>query len=228
MKTLLALRPHARVLLLAAGLATAFAVARGQLAFDQPERHVTANPDETSLALEFPFRNTGRSVVTIKVVRTCCGCTAADFPKRTFAPGESGVVTLEFLYADLTGHQRKTVYVDTDAADAAPTALTLDVTIPERMVVAPRLLTWRRGTEPSAQTVAITVAPGEALRPTSVSCEPADVFRAELRPLAGDPQRYEVTVTPLATARPAQAMLTVHTDRPAGRAHRFRAALVVR
>lgn len=210
-----------------AGLLAA-SVARGQLAFDQTERHVTANPDETSLALEFPFRNRGESAVTIKIVRTGCGCTAADFPHRTFAPGESGVVTLEFLYADLTGHQRKTVYVDTDAAGAAPAALTLDVTIPERMVVAPRLLAWRRGTEPSAQTVAITVAAGETLRPTNVSCEPADLFRAELRPVDGDPLRYEVTVTPLATARPAQAMLTVHTDRPSGRAHRFRTALFVR
>lgn len=211
--------------LLLAGVLTASA-ARGQLAFETTVRRATADPDATTLVLDYPFRNTGVEPITIKAVRTCCGCTSAELAQRTYAPGESGVITLKLLYADLTGRQRKTVYVDTDVA--APTALTLDVTIPERMVVEPRLLTWQRGTEPAAQVVELTVTPGETLRPTGVSCEPTGLFAAELRPLTGDPQRYLITVTPLATNRPVQAMLTVQTNVPSGRAHRFRTALFVR
>ncbi|MBI5425853.1 MAG: DUF1573 domain-containing protein [Opitutae bacterium] len=226
MKTRLLLHRFARGALLAGLLAAASA--RGQLAFTATERHVTADPDATSLALEFPFRNDGTSPVTIKAVRAACACTAVELTRRTYAPGESGVVMVELHYADLTGHQRKTVHVDTDAVGAASTLLTLDVTIPERMVVEPRLLTWRRGTEPTAQAVEVTVAPGETLRPTGVSCEPAGLFTAELRPLTGDPQRYLITITPPAAMRPAQAMLTVHTNVPSGRAHRFRTALFVR
>lgn len=224
MKTPFSRRLAWRGLLLASMMAAL--AARGQLAFETTARQATADPDATTLVLKYPFRNTGARAVTIQAVRTCCGCTSAELTQRIYAPGESGVITLKLLYADLTGRQRKTVYVDTDAA--APTALTLDVTIPERMVVEPRALNWKRGGEPATQAVELTVAPGDALRPTGVTCEPTGLFTAELRPLTGDPQRYLITVTPLATSHPAQAMLTVLTNVPSGRAHRFRTALFVR
>lgn len=202
------------------------AIARGQLTFGTTERQAAADPDALSLALEFPFRNTGTTPVTVTTVRTCCGCTSAELTKRCYAPGEAGAVTLKFVYADLTGRQRRTVYVDTD--DAASVPLTIDVTITERMTVTPRLLAWRRGAEAATpQVVTLTLAPGENLRPEGVSCEPAGLFAATLRPVAGDPLRYEVAVTPLTLAHPAQAVLTVQTNRESQRAHRWRAALAI-
>lgn len=223
MKSLLA-EGRARAGLAFAGLLI-FTTLHAQLAFDFTERRATADPDARSLTLAFPFHNPGPDVVAITAVRTTCGCTTAALAKHVFGPGESGVIELTLRYADLTGRQRRAAYVDTSLPGADPIALMLDVTIPEHMTVIPRTLDWKHGAGPDTQRIVIAIAPGDTMRPTGVRCEPAGLFTAELRPVPDDPLLYEVAVTPLTNARPLQAILTVETNRPSGRANRFRTSL---
>jgi len=63
---------------------------------------------------EYPFKNTGSTTVTIKSLSPSCGCVAAELEKRTYAPGESGVVKLVMTVGARVGEQNKRVIVEID------------------------------------------------------------------------------------------------------------------
>jgi hypothetical protein len=45
---------------------------------------------------EFPFRNISSEPMMITWVQTSCNCTASDWPKEPVAPGQTGVITVEY------------------------------------------------------------------------------------------------------------------------------------
>ena len=45
---------------------------------------------------QFSFKNTGRSLLNIEKVKVTCGCTVASLAKEEFAPGEEGVIDVEY------------------------------------------------------------------------------------------------------------------------------------
>ena len=47
------------------------------------------------LVRRFPFRNAGPEPLTITDLQASCGCLTPTLARRTYAPGESGELTLE-------------------------------------------------------------------------------------------------------------------------------------
>ena len=61
---------------------------------------------------EFTFKNTGEFPLLIISVKPSCGCTIADdWPDYPLAPGEGGVIPVQFSSEGKSGHQSKSITV---------------------------------------------------------------------------------------------------------------------
>jgi len=139
----------------------------GELQWKTKHLDLTTKPGDRDITAAFPFKNTGSTPVTIVQIQPSCGCTTANLSKRTYAPGESGVIQAVFNFGDRGGLQEKLVEVVTDEPSSRPVALTFRLTIPERITCDPRLLVWTKGGKPTEQSTIIT-ATDAALKITSV------------------------------------------------------------
>lgn len=77
--------------------------------------------------LEFPFKNTGKTNVSIAEIQTGCACCTTGKVKKTqYAPGETGTVQMMVDVRGKTVPMAKSVVVQyTDKSD--PTALIVDI-----------------------------------------------------------------------------------------------------
>ena len=63
----------------------------------------------------YSFVNKGNADLQIAQVTPSCGCTTLkDWPKEPIAPGQSGVITVEFNSAGFSGNIEKTIQVATN------------------------------------------------------------------------------------------------------------------
>ncbi len=63
----------------------------------------------------YSFVNKGKADLQIAQVTPSCGCTTLkDWPKEPIAPGQSGVITVEFNSAGFSGNIEKTIQVATN------------------------------------------------------------------------------------------------------------------
>lgn len=63
----------------------------------------------------YAFVNKGKADLQIAQVTPSCGCTTLkDWPKEPIAPGQSGVITVEFNSAGFSGNIEKTIQVATN------------------------------------------------------------------------------------------------------------------
>ncbi|MCF8335857.1 MAG: DUF1573 domain-containing protein, partial [Bacteroidales bacterium] len=58
----------------------------------------------------FRFKNTGKSNLKIRKLRSTCGCTTAELDKKVIAPGESSSFKAIFHTGEREGHQHKSIY----------------------------------------------------------------------------------------------------------------------
>jgi hypothetical protein len=63
----------------------------------------------------FKFKNTGEADLIIGDARGNCGCTVPKYPTQPIAPGESGIIDVEFNSAGKHGKQNKTVTLVTNS-----------------------------------------------------------------------------------------------------------------
>ncbi|RZJ65341.1 MAG: DUF1573 domain-containing protein [Flavobacterium sp.] len=84
-------------------------------------------PQGTPKAIEFSFKNNGKTDVIITNVKAACGCTATDYTKTPIKPGETASVKATYNAA-AKGAFTKTVTVTTNA-DEAPKVLTFKGTV---------------------------------------------------------------------------------------------------
>lgn len=68
--------------------------------------------------LKFKFTNTGTEEVKIDFAQGSCGCTVPDWPRKTFKPGESGEIEVEYNSKEKEGAQDNSVDVILTATDA--------------------------------------------------------------------------------------------------------------
>jgi hypothetical protein len=62
----------------------------------------------------FKFKNTGGSDLTIAEAHGSCGCTVPEYPHNPIAPGEEGVINVNFNSEGKHGVQEKTVTLSTN------------------------------------------------------------------------------------------------------------------
>ncbi len=184
-----------------------------ELQWDKPLQQFQRTPADGEIEARFTFRNTGGTPVTIKALRSSCGCTTARLEKKTYAPGEAGEVVARFVFGSRKGLHRKTIEVRTDAAPTEPMLLDLRVDIHDPLTIAPALVFWKRGDATEAKTVQLTASAEQRVRIKSVtSSNPR--LPAKLETIKAGEQ-YTVSVQPVDTAQKESAEISVLTDFPA-------------
>ena len=183
-----------------------------QLRWDAPIQHFQRAPEDRAVEAHFTFQNTGSAPVTIRSLRSSCGCTTARLEKKTYAPGERGEVVARFAFGDRKGLQRKTIAVAAGDKSEEATILELSVLIAEPLRISPALVFWRTGQPGETQTVQLTAEPSQPVRVKSVtSSNPR--LGATLQTVQPGAQ-YLVAVRPVDTAQKESAEISVLTDFP--------------
>ena len=160
----------------------------------------------------YPFRNDTWVPVTITQAVPSCDCTTIDLPKKTYAPGESGVLVARFDPTGRSGTVSRTINVVTDEPGGQPQLLKLTAELPEVLTFAPHELRWTAGEKPVAKTLDVLVnAPGGVELAAAWANQPD--FKVEL--VTVTPRtHYRVTVTPPEGARPQQAVVLLRAVGP--------------
>lgn len=77
--------------------------------FEQ-ENHDFGTIEEGTIAkYDFEFTNTGEAPLIISNASGSCGCTVPQWPREPIAPGETGIIHVEFNSNGRPGNQTKTV-----------------------------------------------------------------------------------------------------------------------
>ncbi|MGB8166405.1 MAG: DUF1573 domain-containing protein [Chthoniobacteraceae bacterium] len=184
--------------------------ALAQLQWEKPWQEFHRPPEDDYLETKFNFRNAGTSPVTIKSVKTSCGCTTAHLEKKTFSPGEKGEIVTRFTFGQRTGGHRKLITVTT--ADGARQELNLVVFIHPALTVSPALVFWKVGQPAEAQMVHLAAEPGTTVRVKSVTSSNPRLSATLKAIKAGE--HYALSVKPADTTQRESAELTVETDYP--------------
>lgn len=77
----------------------------------------TIKEDGGTVNYEFNFTNTGNLPLIIKKVDAACGCTVPEWPKEAIAPGEKGVIKVEFNPFNKPGPFNKSLSVHSNASN---------------------------------------------------------------------------------------------------------------
>lgn len=185
--------------------------AHAGLQWDRTIAELRAAPSAKEVEAEFTFKNTGNKPVRITRVVATCGCTTARTPKESFAPGESGNITVRFEFGDRRGLQQKRITVRTDDPQQPETQLALSVQIEEAVELDRTLLLWRRGEPSEVKTILVTTlteGPVKLLAAEIVG----EGFTAKLEEKEAG-KRYVVTVVPTDTSAPAAAQVALRVQR---------------
>ena len=183
-----------------------------QLTWDKTEQTFNATPEDGAVVAKYKFTNTGSQPIKIQSVLTSCGCTTAALAKNEYAPGESGEIEAKFTFSGHTGSQYKRIMVSTSAAPGQPTTLKLNVYIQERVSVAPQVVLWRVGEQPSPKAIQIAIGGDTAVKILSVTSDnPA--IKVKLREVMPG-KEYEAQVTPDSATQRVSATLLIRTNYP--------------
>jgi hypothetical protein len=170
---------------------------RAGLTFKSTSIVLEAAVGQEVLRGRFEFTNAGSAPVSILEVKPACGCTSGVPEKKTYAAGETGAVSAQFVIGERTGHQVKTMILRTDEKSGALYQLTIVTDIPPFITLDPRLILWHQNGAPDARNVAIAYPAGKFLKLTSV-VDPSGKFRAHIADSGGGPPT-SVQVWPVST-----------------------------
>ncbi len=181
--------------------------ALARLQWETRLKEFKAGVADESWDTSFPFVNAGTAPVTIKAVHTSCGCTSARPGKEVYEPGESGEIHVRFEFGTRTGHQVKTVTVETDDPSEPRVRLQIEGDIPEVLRIDPRYVFWnaQTGLEPRTSRVA---AAGSGAVTISGIVSTQHLFETRIE--AREPgRRYDLVARPLPSTNPVHEKVTL-------------------
>lgn len=188
------------IAILLLGVSSAF----GGLSWETKLHEFTKEPADKEVAARFPFKNTSDRTVSIRSMKSSCGCTAAGLSKKTFAPGESGEITAKFTFGSRKGAQRKSITVQTD--DKETHILELRVMIAEGARISPSFLFWRQNSPNEPRAVEIKT------RKEIVGVRSSDQRLVATLETVVPRQEYVVYVNPTDTTKPLAGKITIMTS----------------
>jgi hypothetical protein len=190
----------AALVFILAGLPTARA-----LQCTSTEAVLRPQPNGTMPVASYPFRNDTAAPVTITQAVPTCDCTTIALAKKTYAPGESGVLVVRFDPTGRSGTVSRTIDVETDEPGAPSQLLKLTAELPEVLSFTPRDLNWVAGEKPEAKSVDVLVnVPGGVELAAAWANQPD--FKVELVTVAPR-THHRVKVPPPAGVKPQQAVI---------------------
>lgn len=174
-----------------------------------------AAPLQKTAEAYFEFTNSSAKSVTITGLDTSCDCLDATASAKVIAPGASGRINAKFNLADRYGQLRRTIIVSTDEG-SVPTALTVQLDVPEAAALSPRSLEWKLGADATEQTVEINVTEGISLEIAEVKAT-SDAFATRLEVVERG-RHYRLHVTPRSTKDAASAAFRLYANTGGGQA----------
>lgn len=193
------------------------AIAAAQLHFAETTVSLTANPADSKVTCRFPFRNDGAQPATIRHYLSNCSCLSVALEsgdKTTFAPGESGALLATFDLQNLTGAQERHVnlWMSEDPDNKPSFTLNARITIPELIILTPRIVEWKAGEPLTRQTVEITMNHSQPIRITGLRCT-NQAFSSQLETII-DGKQYRIHLTPQAdgSAPIGVGVMNIDTD----------------
>lgn len=167
-----------------------------KIAFDSTEFDFGRVDSGDSIAHAFTFRNEGQTDLTIKQVRSSCGCTAVLVTDKTIEPGKSGEINTTFKTKGYQGRVTKTVRVQTDDPDNPNITLKISGTIVAEVMMEPRSVNFGniKSGEEAVREVTLSFAPGKTISIKDLSSTSA-FFKVETQPLDEGEEGVVVRIT---------------------------------
>jgi hypothetical protein len=157
---------------------------------------VTAEPGASSVERIYSFENKSDEAVTIQSIQTGCDCTEAVTDKKTYEPGDKGVLLVTFDIGEREGPQKKKITVLTNDPEHPVHELTFKTTLPFWCHVEPPILNW--SSETSGQPLAARLVPAEGRVISNVRLKkPGEHFSIDFT--KGD-KVWHITATPRSSA----------------------------
>jgi hypothetical protein len=177
------------------------------LTFEKKEVVVDATPFDKELIVEFPFKNTGETPITIKQIRSNCGCTTATLKKLEYAPGESGVIAAKFEIGVRMGEQKKPITIDTTDPKEPKIAVYLVARIPEVIKMPKSFILWKEGEDREKRSISIMTTSDFPVKDIIAKCDRPQ-FHIDMQRVS--PTEYRMEVTP--TVAPGKLVGTVQLE----------------
>ncbi len=116
-------------------------VATPRIAMESVEHDFGEIGPDTSQTAEFRFTNTGTAPLRVTQVRSCCGVvTKGVKPGQEYAPGESGVLEINYRAGSQPGSMRRNLYIECNDPAQRVVTLTITATIAPRVHYEPSTL----------------------------------------------------------------------------------------
>lgn len=186
--------------------------AQAGLQWERQVVQLRAEADQPEVVADFPFKNTGDHPVTIVSMDSSCGCTVASLEKKSYAPGQVGVLRATFTVGGRTGVQSKVITVRTDGQKDEPIQLVITVELLDPPTITPRFLYWRAGERKAAKALVVKAPEGQICHVKSIGLEDK-AFSAQVKTIAAG-KEYTILVTPRDTRKAVNAVMEVKTDWP--------------
>ena len=90
----------------------------------------------------FVFRNDGDADLVLEGISTSCGCTTANLEKKTYKPGESGALPVNFYSENFLGLTSKTVDVKTNDPNNRRVELKIQSDVHDELSFSPAALNF--------------------------------------------------------------------------------------
>lgn len=163
-----------------------------KLEWSQKEIQLPCHEGDKVLQARFEFVNKGEETVTIRSVKTSCGCTEAGTAQKTYKPGEVGEIVVDFDVGDRLGHQKKTITVLTDDPEDSFHLLKFATYIPVIATIRPRILLWEKGEPRKPKKIRILPEENRIIRKVQL-IRPTENFEFEISQVEG---QWQLIVTP--------------------------------
>lgn len=164
---------------------------------------------------EFVFTNTGTATLEITAVQPGCGCTTAGNWDKQVAPGQTGVIPLQFNSGSFHGKVTKATTVMSNVEGQSRVVLTLTATIWKAFQVLPASAYFRTFAEsPTNETKVIRIV-SELAEPVTLSGlqNTNDAFQTELKTIQpGKEFELHITITPPFRSASPQTMVSLQTS----------------
>ncbi|WOO41644.1 DUF1573 domain-containing protein [Rubellicoccus peritrichatus] len=197
------------------------------LEWESTRLDLPAKVGEEEIIGVFKFKNTGDNAIEILTTRSSCGCTIPEMAKQVYAPGESGELKAVFTIGNRTGPQRKTITVTTNSPEQRVTRLVLSTDIPEVANIRPKMLLWRKGSEPEWKEAIIRTDVENQISVPEFEGDKKKLPAYELKPTetAGE---YKLLIKPDTTTERHQVQFPVIVELPDGTNKEVRLFVLVR
>ena len=183
-----------------------------QLSWDTKQLTFEPKAEEEHIVGEFKFTNKGNNTLTFLSIKTSCGCTTAELPKKIYAPGESGVVKANFDIRHRSGFQQKNILIETDDLREPMTQLTIEANIEPLVIVEPAKVSWTVGEQNEPRVVTLKPNPKVNLSILDAKSTNYSIF-PQLEAVAPG-KEYRLRITPKSTNARSKATIILLTDYP--------------